>query len=128
MTLVEPNKTMEPIRVGVRHNNMSTERASSFRADPAAVSTLAQAYRSHSDALSEQVAHATAAAAALHPDALGPVGAVFSKALAEAAHRHAGRVAQLGARLTTAGQTAADSAASFLDADTRVATNLRDLR
>jgi hypothetical protein len=119
---------MEPNRVGVRHNNMTTESVSSFRADPAAVCALGQTYRNASTALSTQVAQVTAAATALHPDALGSVGAVFANALAQASHRHAGRVAELGARLTTAEHTASASAASFLDADARVAAELEVLR
>lgn len=128
MTLVEPNKTMEPIRVGVRHNNMSTERAGSFHADPTAVSALAEVYRSHGAVLSAQVAQVTAAATMLHPDALGPIGAVFANALVEAADRHGDRVAEVSTRLTAAADAAVASAASFIDADERVATNLGGLR
>lgn len=128
MTLVEPNKTMEPIRVGVRHNNMSTERAGSFHADPTAVSALAEAHRGNGAELSAQVSQVTAAATMLHPDALGPIGAVFANALVEAADRHADRVAELSGRLAAAADAAAGSAASFVAADGRVATNLGGLR
>ena len=128
MTLVEPNKTMEPIRVGVRHNNMSTEHAGSFHADPTAVSALAESYRNHGADLSTQVSQVTAAATMLHPDALGPIGAAFANALVEAADRHADRVAELSTRLTAGADAAAGSAASFIDADGRVATNLGGLR
>ena len=111
----------------MRHNNMTTESVNGFRADPAAVFALGQAYRSTSATLSTQVAHVSAAAAALHPDALGPVGSVFAKALAQAAGRHADQVGELGARLSTAGRTASVGAQSFLDADARVAAELEVL-
>jgi hypothetical protein len=127
-TLVEPEKAMEPNRVHVRHNNMSTESVSDFRADPVAVSALGQVYRDNAAILSAQVAEVVTAAAALHPDALGSVGSVFAKALADAAGRHADRVAEAGARLGTAEHTAATSAASFVDADGRVEADLEALR
>jgi hypothetical protein len=119
---------MEPNRVDVRHNNMTTESVNSFRADPAAVSALGGAYRSNSDALSEQSAQLAALAATLFPEALGPVGSAFAGALAQAAGRTAGGVAELGSRLITAEQTAAASAVAFISADAGVATHLGTLR
>lgn len=103
---------------------MTTESAGSFRADPAALLALSQRYRSNGSDLVMQSAQVSTATAALHPDALGPVGSVLTTALVDAAHRYAGQVAQLGDRLTEAGQTSATSADAFTDADSRVASNM----
>ena len=103
---------------------MNTERAGSFRADPAALWALSQLYRSNGSDLVTQSAQVSTATAALHPDALGPVGSVLTAALVDAAGRHAGQVAQLGERLKVAGHTSATSADAFTDADIRVAGNM----
>jgi len=119
---------MEPNRLDARLNSMSTESISGFLADPAAVSDLGSTYQRSGAALSAQATRFAEASAMVHGDAFGPVGAVFTAALSDAAQSQAARARQVSALLTDAHHTAMSSAASFIEADTQVATNLGGFR
>ncbi|WP_370063530.1 hypothetical protein [Mycobacterium sp. MAA66] len=103
---------------------MSTESAKGFQADPAALADLGQTYHRTGSDLSAQAAQFYAAAASLHPDALGPVGSILTSALVKAAGWQADQATELGSHLSGAGQTSAATATAFVDADARVQANL----
>lgn len=107
---------------------MNTENANGLHADPAALCALGQEYRSHGVELSAQATQLTSTAAAVQPDALGPVGSALTAALVSAAGRNAGQVADLSARLSDAGRTSDATAAAYVDGDVRASHRLESWR
>jgi hypothetical protein len=90
-------------------------------ADTSAIHAFGDARSRHAAAL--DAAHALLASA--QPgDALGPVGAAFTRALCDALARHADRIGRLSALSTDAGALARATAATYDDADARLGRTL----
>ncbi|MUL46726.1 hypothetical protein FZI85_15060 [Mycobacterium sp. CBMA293] len=93
-------------------------------ADLPALHQLAAHYRDHSTELAAHAADLTAIAGQFTADALGPVGATFAAALAEATHHQAQLAHGLSAHLEAAGTTATATATRFADADRGVGSRV----
>lgn len=84
-------------------------------ADTSAINTFSAAQDRHADVLGA----VGAVLASAQPDsgALGPAGAQFTQALADAVRRHVERVGLLGTAAADAGVTARATAAAYVAAD-----------
>ena len=97
---------MEPQRAGGRHNVVL--------ADTAVIRAFGAAQSRHAAELEAISAALVSGGGQFDSDALGPVGAAFVAALADAAARDARLVALLGERVATAGATARATADAYV--------------
>jgi len=96
-------------------------------ADTSAIHAFGAAHTRHATDLATVTARLTSASGALCADALGPVGARFLAALAEAVAREARLVAGLGERFAAAGTTAHSTADAYGAAEHRTGRSLTGL-
>ena len=110
---------MEPERAGGRHNRML--------ADTAAIHAFGAAQARHAAELEAITVTLASVSDGLLPDALGPVGASFVYALAEAIAQEARHVERLSDTIATAAATARASADAYVDTDHRAGGALAGL-
>jgi hypothetical protein len=96
-------------------------------ADTSAIHAFGAAHARHAADLATVTARLTSASGGLCADALGPVGARFLAALAEAVAREARLVAGLGERVAAAGATAHSTADAYGAAEHRAGQSLDGL-
>lgn len=100
---------MEPKRLGLRPKYML--------ADTPSIRAFGDAQAGHAAAL--DAVRVILASAQPTPDALGPAGAGFTRALGTAVRLHAERVARLSGIASDRGATAHANAAAYIAADAR---------